>query len=317
MILIVIFIIISIWYCCYNISYYKPKKKIFFNNFWKEYFYPEKIFIPFISKCLDVELELGTYANSDILIESVFDSDSQRVINSKAWDKAFFFSGESSNIDYAINDEYDIILASMTNRGKIINFPEFMYYIYDNDIVNTLELRHLYPRTDIAKNEIIVFISNSNIHMAHVRNAFLDELDKRFTVVYGGKYKNNTGFNLEWDGSKTDEMMNMIKQYKIVITMENNKNEYVDTYITEKIIHGFYNHVVPIYWGTDKVTEYFNKDGMIIYDESNIEDVFNQIQHLMDNDDDWLKKVNVPVFPNSKMTRTLEDIIHDVKTLED
>jgi alpha(1,3/1,4) fucosyltransferase len=135
--------------------------------------------------------------------------------------------------------------------------------------------------------------------------------DKHFKVDYGGKYKNNTGIDLQWDRhDKLDEMLEIIKQYKIVITMENNKDKYVDTYITEKIIHGLCTHVVPVYWGTDKVTEYFNKDSMIIYDGQNMDDVFNQIRFLMDNDDEWLKKVNVPVFP---MTRTIDDIASDVK----
>jgi len=45
------------------------------------------------------------------------------------------------------------------------------------------------------------------------------------------------------------------KRGKFAITMENNDKPY---YVTEKLINGIRSGVIPIYWGTSRVTEFFN-----------------------------------------------------------
>jgi hypothetical protein len=50
-------------------------------------------------------------------------------------------------------------------------------------------------------------------------------------------------------------MVDFYRRGKFAITMENNDKPY---YVTEKLVNGLRAGVIPIYWGTSRVTEFFN-----------------------------------------------------------
>lgn len=56
-----------------------------------------------------------------------------------------------------------------------------------------------------------------------------------------------------------------LNEYMFSIAIENGK---YDTYFTEKILDCFATGTVPIYFGTDRIIEHFNKDGIIFLDDS-------------------------------------------------
>lgn len=63
-------------------------------------------------------------------------------------------------------------------------------------------------------------------------------------------------------------------EYKYSIVLENEKDEW---YFTEKVLNAFANKCIPIYYGSSKVLDLFNRDG-IIY----IKDI-NDIEKIIDN----------------------------------
>jgi len=68
------------------------------------------------------------------------------------------------------------------------------------------------------------------------------------------------GPNRDWWRSKEDALSN----YMFSIVFENAK---IDKYYTEKITDCFALGTIPIYWGTDKIFEDFNPDGIIKWEE--------------------------------------------------
>jgi len=50
-------------------------------------------------------------------------------------------------------------------------------------------------------------------------------------------------------------MTTFYRRGKFAITMENNDKPY---YVTEKLVNGIRAGVIPIYWGSSRVTEFFN-----------------------------------------------------------
>ena len=64
-------------------------------------------------------------------------------------------------------------------------------------------------------------------------------------------------------------------KYHIVV-----ENEQRDNWITEKLIDCFASKTIPIYWGASNIGEYFNTDGMIIF--NNIE----ELKDILDNLDE-------------------------------
>lgn len=64
-------------------------------------------------------------------------------------------------------------------------------------------------------------------------------------------------------------------KYYIVI-----ENEQRDNWITEKLIDCLASKTIPIYWGASNIGDYFNTDGMIIF--NNIE----ELKDILDNLDE-------------------------------
>tara|TARA_R110000744_G_scaffold83267_1_gene163377 strand:+ start:3439 stop:4221 length:783 start_codon:yes stop_codon:yes gene_type:complete len=60
------------------------------------------------------------------------------------------------------------------------------------------------------------------------------------------------------DIDKKEEALN---DYYFSIAIENGK---YDTYFTEKILDCFATGTIPVYYGTEKIVDYFNKDGIIM-----------------------------------------------------
>ena len=77
--------------------------------------------------------------------------------------------------------------------------------------------------------------------------------------------------------------------YKIVEKKEEGLNDYMfsvaienhkyDTYFTEKIMDCFATGTIPIYYGTDKISEFFNPDGIIRFEDFNINDLSEELYH--------------------------------------
>jgi hypothetical protein len=72
------------------------------------------------------------------------------------------------------------------------------------------------------------------------------------------------------------------------ITIENCK---YNTYFTEKVTDCFANGTIPIYYGTEKISDYFNNDGIIfLNDNFNLSDISvdifqSKLTAIMDNFD--------------------------------
>ena len=63
-----------------------------------------------------------------------------------------------------------------------------------------------------------------------------------------------------WNGGGYVEPIEAYRDYKFNIALENDKQDY---YFTEKLCNCFANKVVPIYYGANKVGEFFDMSGII------------------------------------------------------
>jgi hypothetical protein len=93
---------------------------------------------------------------------------------------------------------------------------------------------------------------------------------KKFTTGHNKRFEimDKFRFNIDLFGRGLKEIKlkeEGLNEYMFSFAIENDK---YDTYFTEKILDCFATGTIPIYWGTDKISEYFNKDGIIMYDEN-------------------------------------------------
>jgi len=291
--------------------------KVFIHGFWSN-FESESLnfFIDLLKNIFNSEISIGNFENSDILLESVFSLET--FLTKKKWNYSFFFTGESTvHTIKLLKDNkkrlllipsYDIILSGRHNNLKIISCPLFVLSLYSFNLLNKLQNFPIVNK--IPKKTICAVISNGDPNLE--RNIFLEKLENCGLLIdYAGSYKNNVPRITHHYHS--EEFTNIISDYKFIITMENTKQE---TYITEKILHGFVAGIIPIYWGTDSITDYFNEDRFINVknmEDSTIDEIVQRLLTLINDDNLYLEMVNKPIYKSGKLERTLEAIANDIK----
>jgi hypothetical protein len=226
------------------------------------------------------------------------------------WKYKFLFSGES-RLNEQI-DKYNIVFCSKKNSANKINMPEFIPYLYSNYSIENLENKHKFIKEE-NKSQIAItsIISNSSFNE---RNFLLQVLMQHFPIANFGSLMNNVGGKLEFEYN-TLFFNNFLKQFKFILAFENSIDE---TYITEKIFHGLLAGIIPIYYGSKNITDYINKERILIIEdlsEKSILKVINKIQFLLHNKHVYDEIIRKPIFTNKKLFRTLDSIIVDSRNL--
>lgn len=102
-----------------------------------------------------------------------------------------------------------------------------------------------------------------------------------------------------------DYKLEGLKDYAFSLTIENTKKDY---YFTEKLIDCFMTGTVPIYWGCPSIDKFFNKDGMIIFD--NIDDLEDILNNLTIDKYNSMKEAILYNYFIAKQYRIAEDYIY-------
>ena len=284
--------------------------KVYFNGFWGGFI--EKtdginvdFFIKLLTDVYNEEINISdNLDDSDILVESVFIKN--EYINYKKWKATFLFTGESyyANCTLEYLSSYTCILGFNNTIDNFVELPLYILYFKLNPTM-TFE-----PVKNIKNNNVSVVISNEN---SLERIIFLERLEKRMNVLYGGRYKNNIGGRLEGHFA-SDSLHNFYKNSKFVITMENTKKEH---YITEKLINGFRAGIIPVYWGSPHISEHFNTKRFLILEddtETSINAVIDRMVNM--SDEEYFQIVNEPIFNNGiNIDIIYNKIVNNIKNL--
>jgi hypothetical protein len=300
--------------------------KIYLNNFFNDV--DLSPFFILFKNVFNEDVETGTLENSDILFESVFGKNT--LLYHKKWKYTFLFIGESdrrlpifmsSRINNNTLKDYSCILKGELNNNNIVNFPLFVFYNYCFNFTYKF-IKHYYEPirfkniinneiTNIPYKNICAIISNGND--SEGRNYFCHKLNEKVKIDYAGNYKNNVPKVNDFHCSPG--FINFVSKYKFIICMENSKNK---TYITEKILHGFAANTIPIYWGSDNITDYFNEERFInvkSFNDDEINKVIEKIILLINDDKLYLEMVNKPIYKNNELPISLNSISNDIKKL--
>jgi hypothetical protein len=305
--------------------------KIYLNKFFNDLDLTP--FLKMFSTVFNEDIEFGTIENSDILFESVFGNTS--LLYNKKWLYSFLFIGESDRrlalfMNNGLQNErlkdYSCVLKGKSENDNVttnvVNFPLFILYSYSFIFTHQFKKDYYDEKrfNSIAANKIINIIPNKNICViisngndSEGRNYFLDQLDQKVKVDYAGGYKNNVERINDFHCSPG--FIDFISKYKIIITMENSKN---DNYITEKILQGFAANIIPVYWGANNILDYFNEERFInvkSFDIKDINEAIDKIMMILNNDDKYIEIINKPIYTNNFIPLTLTDVSLDIKKI--
>lgn len=93
-----------------------------------------------------------------------------------------------------------------------------------------------------------------------------------------------------------EESVELKKPYRFSIAFENALHPY-GIYVTEKLVSSMLAGTIPIYWGTQKVGEYFNVKSFInCHEFEKFEDVVKKVQEIDQNEELWMKLMSEPWF---------------------
>jgi hypothetical protein len=151
-------------------------------------------------------------------------------------------------------------------------YKQFKYvFTFDEQILNTCSNSKLliygqitaqYPGQK-TKN-ISMVCSKKNMCEGHLKRQEIARKLKPIIDTYGC-----------FDGGKWADLKDIYNHYRFNVAMENISTGY---YFTEKLCNCFASKVVPIYYGSPHITEYFNPAGMFIAeDPKQIPDIVNEI----------------------------------------
>jgi hypothetical protein len=200
-------------------------------------------------------------------------------------DEIIFFTDNSMyNVDKIKNCKK----IGMLMEPKAINFNIYdwisknhnkfdLILTYDKALINNFDNIEFYPHCgcwikekdhkiyDKSKLLSIVASNKSQTNGHKLRHIAISELkEKKFDLDVFGR-----GYN------SIDYKLTSLKDYAFSLIIENSRSDY---YFTEKLIDSFVTGTVPIYWGCPSIGNFFNLDGMIIFED--IKDLLCKINLL-------------------------------------
>jgi hypothetical protein len=142
------------------------------------------------------------------------------------------------------------------------------------------------------------------------RNAALDVIGRCGHVDSAGRYKNNVGSDIFaglGGGGGEEKKVRFLENYRWNITYENSMGE---GYVTEKLFHAKVAGCIPIYWGSDAVSEDFDERGFINATNMTDEELVTRIKFLESAEGaaERLQMAQVPLFQESKVQQLREHL---------
>jgi hypothetical protein len=282
---------------------------VYFHNFWNGFIEKtDGINCSFFMKLIEKTYQRPVYITSsldkaDILVESIFGYMSY--LQYKKWHATILYTGETHYCNIKDIDKYDCVLGFEETDGNFVKCPLYIIFLISNPEIMKQITESVSDTKQITSspppNQASVILSN--IH-GKERLAFLERLEKKMPVKYGGKYKNNIGRVVSGQFN-SPEMSEFYQRGKFAITMENGDRPH---YITEKIVNGFRSGVIPVYWGTSKIGEYFNPRRFLRLKSASPEDIDELINTMTSmTDQEYFDIIREPI-----LVRPVNDVCDEI-----
>lgn len=240
----------------------KEKIKIHFVDFWPNFIKNDNYFYHLLQSEFNVVL---TDNNPDLLFFSVDYSNNKEHLNYQNTNtKKIFYTGENIEPNYEYCDGSISFISN--DIEKNYRLPLWALHINWFDVKKNTNRDQSYlidkkdllinkTKTRINKNFCSFLASNPS----GKRLEFIPKLLEKRTVDCGGKLFNNINKEIKGRGDQKWKIK-FLSKYRFNIAFE---NEIGEGYVTEKIIQPMSVRSIPIYWGSNSVSEDFNKNSFI------------------------------------------------------
>lgn len=190
-----------------------------------------------------------------------------------------FFSGENVSPDFIFFD-YWIGFDNILFEDRYFQFPEFMFSFINKSFLCDFKTK-IENKSKIKKSFFCDFIY-SHERPDGLRKEALDAFSSYKRVESAGALYNNQDNNqiVSYQGNQITKY-SLQEKCRFSLIIESTDANY---FITEKIIHSFYDKTIPIFFGTREISSIFNNKAFINFNDfSSIDDLLQYVKKV-DND---------------------------------
>jgi hypothetical protein len=247
-----------------------------------------------LENLLDCKINITNPENADLIICSGF---GRRKYNFPDKKKIFLcYEADFKILDNQLpNTIY--FSSNLPLKKDLFYLPLFTcYYGYDIYKLLKMERRQLSVEEYLKKIDCFSLVSNGKCEF---RNSFLSKLNNLINVENYGKLFRNKENSIIQNSCWYDPRLNsFISNYKFIFCFENTCKL---GYHTEKIMHGFKNNVIPIYWGDPAIKIIFNSNAYININELGIDKALEKIKLLSTDREEYNKMLLEPIINESSI----------------
>lgn len=284
--------------------------RITFADFWPSFQYSDNYFYNLLSTKYNVILD---DKDPDILFFSVdYARRRERDKFKNRRCKKVFFTGENVRPHFGDEDSIEYPRYSIgkcdfaftfdyMEDERNYRFPLWAFFMnwFDRPYNPHRDPAYLVPLDNVLQRNIddkSYFCNFLFQNTSGERLNILDTIQMYKPVMCAGNLRNNA----PRIGGRGDQKqkIDFISQFKFTIAAENSK---YDGYTTEKMIHPMSVGSIPIYWGSDRVTEEFNEKAFVNANKLSGQELLNRIIEINEDDELYQSIISEPVFPNNEI----------------
>ena len=253
----------------------KKAIKLGFCGFWNSFNKEKNLFTYILSKHFDIEIS----DNPDFVICSNRGTPFEYM---KYDCVRIMFMGENLSPDFTVFD-YCIVFDFLDFGDRYFRLPFGLFFNSGKAWVPDRITREQAEEILRQKKYFCNFIyGHQSSH--GMREKLLYELSKYKEVVSPGSYLNNVNGNKK--RCSWQEKHDYLKQSKFTIAGD---SIHYPGFVTEKIVDPFIYHSIPIYYGSTRIYDDFNKDAFVCCEsEDGIDRVIEQVKYLDTHDDAYM-----------------------------
>jgi len=148
-----------------------------------------------------------------------------------------------------------------THDKRIIKMDPSFFKFAPPNCLPWIKNKEIYPK---SKN-ISFIVSNKNWTDGHKFRLSVLEKYKSYVDHYGAGFQTNLPWSITYNNIEESGKFVALKDYRFSFCFENDNYPSI---FCEKLTDCFATGTIPIFWGTPDIGEYFDKDGIIMYDEN-------------------------------------------------
>ena len=252
--------------------------KLNFSDFWDGFDKENNFFINLLRQKYSIVIS----DNPDFLIYSLFGTDYLKFNCVRIFYTAENFTPNFNLCDYGMGFDW------LTFDDRYFRLPYYYVRNFSEAYKKAVENKQ-YNKTDMQNRKFCNFVY-SNEGADKRRTDFYNLLSAYKSIHSGGRYLNNIG-------GRIDDKLKFQQQFKFSIAFENSSTF---GYTTEKIIEAKVAGTIPIYWGNPLISREMNTKAFInCHDFNNFKEVIERTKELDQNDNDFIRMLNEPLFQDT------------------